>query len=221
MPQGEGHAGTPGFRRLPQHEVHRIALVGRDVDAGAGLHLLEAAARQLAVVGHARDGEQHMLFRDVGVALGDQLLAQLAHLGDVIGGARLDGRRQHAERGNVLVELLGGLGGQLLDRRDRVHVGIALDRPRVDLVVDVGDVARIGDMAGAIDMPQQAEQQVEHDDRAGIADVGEVVDGRPAHIHAHVARIARRERTFGAGQRVVQGKRHEWSPDRMVGPSAT
>ena len=37
-------------------------------------------------------------------------------------------------------------------------------------------------------MPQQPEQHVEHDHRPRIADMGEVVDRRPAHIHAHVLR---------------------------------
>ena len=42
------------LRRLPQHEIHRIALIGRHLDARAGLHLVERAARELAVIRHAR-----------------------------------------------------------------------------------------------------------------------------------------------------------------------
>src|SRR5258708_17091155 len=33
------------LRRLPQHEIHRIALIGRDLDAGAGEHLVERTLR--------------------------------------------------------------------------------------------------------------------------------------------------------------------------------
>ena len=51
-------------------------------------------------------------------------------------------------------------------------------------------------MVLAVDMPQQPEQHVEHDYRPGVADMGEVVDRRPAHIHPHVRRIERRERRF-------------------------
>src|SRR5512147_495972 len=32
------------LRRLPQNEVHRVALVGRDLDAGAGDHLVKRPA---------------------------------------------------------------------------------------------------------------------------------------------------------------------------------
>jgi hypothetical protein len=42
-PQGLSQPGSSG-RRLPQHEVHRVALVGRDLDAGAGDHVVERAA---------------------------------------------------------------------------------------------------------------------------------------------------------------------------------
>ena len=43
-----------GLGRLPQHEVHRPLLVGRDVDARAGLHLLQRAVGEPAVVRHRR-----------------------------------------------------------------------------------------------------------------------------------------------------------------------
>ena len=94
----------------------------------------------------------------------------------------------------------------LPDRLVQRQIGIILRRPRVDLVVDVGDVADIGDVLGPIDMAQQAVQHVEHDDGAGIADMGEVVDRRPADIHAHIGGIERTERLLLAGERVVKPK---------------
>ena len=122
---------------------------------------------------------------------------------------RLDGRRQAAERRDVVVELLLGLLGDAPDRLVQRKVGIVLRRPRIDLVVDVGDVAHIGDVLGPIEVPQQAEQHVEHDDGARIADMGEVVDRRPAHIHADIARIYGLERLLLASERVVEPERHE------------
>ncbi|MND29459.1 hypothetical protein D3C80_199680 [compost metagenome] len=74
---------------------------------------------------------------------------------------------------------------------------------RVDLVVDVGDVAGVGDVGIAVDVAEQPEQHVEHDDRAGIADMGEVIDRRAADIHAHVVGIDRLERRFLADQGIV------------------
>jgi hypothetical protein len=73
------------------------------------------------------------------------------------------------------------------DRLVERQIGIFLPGARVDLVVDVGDVADVGDVVRPVEVAQQPEQHVEHDHRPGVADVGEVVDGRPAHIHAHVA----------------------------------
>ena len=94
-------------------------------------------------------------------------------------GSTVGGRQPSAA--TSALKLRVGLLGQLADR------DAALGGARVDLVVDVGDVAHIGDVVGAVEMAQQAEQHVEHDDRPRIADMGEVVDRRPAHIHAHAA----------------------------------
>ena len=153
-------AGLALLRGLPQHEVHVAALVGRDIDARARHHLVERAARQPAVVRHRGYAEQHVLLGRIGVAGRDQPLDQRLHLGDVLGRARLDGRRQAAERRHVLVEVRVGAFGQLAD------VDPALGRARVDPVVHVGDVAHIGDGALAVEVAQQPEQHVEHDDRA-------------------------------------------------------
>jgi hypothetical protein len=80
--------------------------------------------------------------------------------------------------------------------------------PRVDLVFDVGDVAGVGDVLGPIEVPQQPEQHVEHDDGPRVADVGVVVDRRSAHIHADVLVVDRPERLLPARQRVVERERH-------------
>src|SRR5579863_6554758 len=71
-------------RRLPQHEIRGIALVGRDLDAGAGDHLVARAPRELAVVAHAGDGEKHVAVGEVSVLRRDQTLDHADHAGDVI-----------------------------------------------------------------------------------------------------------------------------------------
>ena len=96
-------------------------------------------------------------------------------LGDVLGRARLDGRRQAAERRHVLLEVLVGGLGELADRNT------PLRRARVDLVVDVRDVAHVSDVVGTVKTLQQAKQHVEHDHGPRIADMGEVVDVVQGH----------------------------------------
>ena len=109
---------------------------------------------------------------------------------------------------HVLVELRLGLLGDLANRLVQRRFGIVLRGPRVDLVVHVRDVADIGDMLGPIEEPKQAEQNVEDDDGACIADMRVVVDGGPADIEAHIGRIERSEGLFPAGKRIVDRKRH-------------
>ena len=214
MPHGLGHPGSFGLGRLPQHEIHRIALVGRDVDAGAGEHLVERAPRERSVARRAgkrvhRVGrEQHVILGDIGDAARRQPLDQRDHLGDMRGRARLMGRRQAAERGDVVVELPLGRLGYARDRLVERQVGEVARGARVDLVVDVGDVAGVDDGAVAEEQPQQAEQHVEDDDRPRVADMGEVVDRRAADVHAHGGSIERLESLLRARQRVVQSQRN-------------
>jgi hypothetical protein len=78
----------------------------------------------------------------------------------------------------------------------------------VDLVVHVRDVARIDDVGLAIGVAQEAEQHIEGDDRAGVADMDVVVDGGSADIHRHPGRIGRSERPLLAAHSVVQDQVH-------------
>ena len=80
MPAGLGQPGSFGFEGFHKHEVHRVALVGRDVDARAGQHLVERAMRERPVARRARQRvhrggrEQHVILGDIGDAARDQPL---------------------------------------------------------------------------------------------------------------------------------------------------
>lgn len=119
-------------------------------------------------------------------------------------GARLEVRLQAAEFGDIGVKLRLGLFGDRADRFIERQARMVAKRARIDLVVDIGDVAGISDVIFAIDMTQQPEQHVEDDDRPGIADMSEVIDGRAADIHADIVGIDRRKHRFFPCQRVVQ-----------------
>jgi hypothetical protein len=178
------------------------------VDAGARDHLVEGALGELAVIGHRGHAKEHMLLGDVGATLGNEALDQRLHFIDMLGRARLDRRRQAAELSDIVVKLLVGLLGHPADCFVQRQVRVFFRGARVDLVVDIRDVAHIGDVVGAVEMAQQAEQNVENDNGTRVADMGEVIDRRPAHIHAHACRIERREHAFAARQGIVKRKLH-------------
>ncbi len=120
----------------------------------------------------------------------------------MLGRAWLDGRRQATERRNVVLEIPVRLFGQFTDRNS------AFGGARIDLVIDVGDVAHIGDMLFAVDMAQQAKQHVEYDNGARVADVSEVIDRWSADIHAYTRGIDRRQCPLLACQRIVKPEFH-------------
>ena len=198
-----------GERRLPQHEVGRILLVRRHLDPRAGDQLVARAPRQSAVVAHARHAEQHVAFGGIGVAVGDQALDHGDHLADILRGTRFDVGGQRAEAAHVALVGVAGAPGQRLDAL------VVVGGPHDDAVVDVGDVAHVGD--ARISPLEQAIEHVEHHDRPRIADMDIVVDGRAADIETHMACIERHERFFFARQRVVDDEGHRpYSPISFV-----
>ena len=112
------------------------------------------------------------------------------------------GRTQGAEGGHVVV----------VDRQiaigDHVDGDAFLGGLLVDLVIHVGDVGRVNHGVFAVGVAQQAEQHVEDDHRPGVADMGVVVDRRPADIHRHPARILGDEGPLFAGHGVVEREGH-------------
>ena len=139
-----------------------------------------------------------MPFRLVSMALGDERFDHRHHTRDFLGRMRRDGRRADTERAHVVqIVPLIALG----DDRD---VDALVRRRGHDLVVDVGDVARVDHLAVRVGMLEDAAEQVEDHRRPGVTDVGAAVYGRAASIHRDAAVLARNEVALCAGQRVVE-----------------
>ncbi len=128
------------------------------------------------------------------------------HAGHMFGCTRRGGRWQTAKRGDVFLVNARRLTRQFAHHIKDRHIAVAalLNRARINLVVNVGDVAHIGDVFRTINVAQQTIEHIEHDDRARIADMRIVINRGSAHIHAHVFGIERNKLLLAAGQRVVK-----------------
>src|SRR6476646_5993655 len=87
------------------------------------------------------------------------------HLNDVIGGARLDIRLQAAERFRIGMEDPDHLVGE------RADIDAELGGARVYPVVDVGNVADIGDVIRPIKVPPKPQPHVAADEHTAVADM--------------------------------------------------
>jgi hypothetical protein len=103
-------------RRLPQHEVAGVALVGCDLDTSAGEQVFRAATGEFAIAGVGPDGEQYMPLGGVGMAGCNQALDDHDHFGDMRRGARFLIRGEDTEGCRVGVVVGRGAGGDGLDR---------------------------------------------------------------------------------------------------------
>jgi hypothetical protein len=159
------------------------------------MHVVDPMPGQSAVLGVAQHVEVNVAAAGVGVARFDQALDQFDHLGDVAGGPRLGGRRQHAEG------VVGGRERPLVGRGPFPPGPIGGSRLVEDLVVDVGDVADEGDVAAPRAEP--AAQDVERDPATHVADVRQSLHGGAAQINGDVPEPHRHELTHGTRRRVV------------------
>ena len=136
----------------------------------------------------------------VGVAGSNQGLDEGDHAADVAGRPRLDVGIEGAESPHILMIGADGALGEDVD--GLAVVGRRLD----DLVVHVGDVADVGHRG--VEALQQPVEHVEHHHRPGIADVGEVIDRRPADIEPDPTRLQRFETILAARESVVNIEGH-------------
>ncbi len=181
---------------LPQDEIERILLGLFHFDARTDAQVFDLLARQLAVALELADPVVHVaVARRVGVALVDQGLDHRQHARDVVGGTRLLVRLEDVQARFVLVHRIDHARGQ------GIEAFAVVPRTVDDLVVNVGDVAHIGQLIAAVAQP--ARDQVEGDHAAPVAQMAVVVHGHAAHVHAHLVAVQRRENLFALAQRVV------------------
>jgi hypothetical protein len=181
---------------LPQNKITGVALVGFDLDAGASAQFIEALAREPAIVGETGDIEVDVARRALVCApASDQGCDQCEHVVNRCGGTRLTIRRQHPECGLVLVHGRDVALGQ--DRRLDALLGGAAD----DLVIDVGDVAHVGD--GITGMAQVPHHHVKRDQRPRMAEMAMVIHRHAADVDPDPAGLHRLKRLLFACQAVV------------------
>ena len=183
VPRGRGRLA--GLGGLPEGEVAGVALADLDgfVDLSVvlgGAHVDQALAGERPVVGLGVDVEVDVAAPiRIGVTGVDEALDEVDLVGDVAGGARLVGGGLNAEGLVCLREFA------LEAVCPGPPVPAGLGRLGEDLVVDVGDVADVGDLVAAAAQP--ADERVEGDGGAQVADVRGALHGGATQVDADLA----------------------------------
>ncbi|RMS09536.1 hypothetical protein ALP71_05817 [Pseudomonas coronafaciens pv. garcae] len=196
-------ARLAGLDAFPEHEVQRIFLGLVHFDTRTDAQVFDLFARQLAVTLKLANPVIHVaVTRSVGITLVDQGLDHGVHAGNMVGGTRFHVRLEDVEARLVLMHRIDHA------RRQGIERLTVITRTVDDLVVNVGDVAYIGQLITAETQP--AGDQIERDHAAPVAQVAVVIHGHPADIHAYLVAIQRFENFFALGERVVDRK--HWLP---------
>ena len=179
---GPEHLAILRHARLPKREVSdRLLLVFVAAHPLPHAHLIKIQFHQLPIPGAAAaiflDAEIDRAIRSlVGQAARQELLNERNDLPHVLSRARCLLRQAAVEGLEVVEKGRLELAGELPERR--AGLADALD----NLVVHVGDIHHLRD--GIAFEVQITPHQVAEDERAPIADVREVIDGRAAAVHA-------------------------------------
>ena len=191
--------GLAGLGGLPDCEIGGVLLqiIVHLAAQGtvAALQIIEVEVAQLAVVRVRLDAEIDIaVARHIGVAGLHQILDDTDDLADMLGRTGTHGRRHDIQSIGILDVLGLKLAGNLL------HGGPLLLPLLDELVINVGDVGDIVDLAAAVF--QITAQCVKDDHRAGIADMDIVIDRRAADIDAVLALLLGGEFLFPACHRI-------------------
>ena len=181
-------------------------VLGRvDLDARTGLHVVEAAAAELAVMREFLDAVVDVaVVDDVGVALIDELLYHCDDLRHRLADARVDVSMAD-------VQCIHRLEVRLDVAVRDVLPGHALFVGRIDdLVVDIREVLDVVDLVALLG--KVAADDVPGHEGARIADVRVVVRRDAAAVDADLARLERLELLLAASHRVVDFKHVLYPP---------
>ena len=185
---------------LPEHEVERVVLRLVDLDALASAQVVERLSRQLAVAREPPHRVVHVAVvgrvRKPALRSSDSIMSSMPRHVLAWRAARDPASARPSAAASSSIARMKRVG-QRLDRF-AVLAG-ALD----DLVVDVGDVANVGDVVAA-DARSQRRTTSNTTMHAGMTEVAVVVDGHAADVHAHFARHdAERTPASSRAERVV------------------
>jgi len=165
---------------LPEYEVHGMSLPFINLDARAGLHVVQAPFRELQVVIVFFNAEVDVSAGLVGDTPIHKGTDDVDDIIDVFRRFRLMGRNGHAQQPHVAVELTD----EPFRNLPEIHtlaVG-AVD----DLVVHIRVVSYVGHLISGV--AKVAVDNVEDYVRPCMANVAMVVDGDSADIHGNLAR---------------------------------
>ena len=176
-----------GFRCFPQHKVQWVFLAVGHRHPLTGTQLIERLPRQAPVPGKLANRVVHVTVVGlVGQTFRFQLTDHTEHFGNVVRGAWFDGGWLDAQPANVTVHGGDHLIGQ------RPNGDAPLERSFDDLVVNVGDVANIGDAVTAALQPPLGHIKRHH--HAGMPNVTQVINGHSTDVHSDMARLQWRKR---------------------------
>ena len=168
------------FGGFPQDEIQRVFFAIKHGDAFTGMQFIERLARQLAIAWKFANREIDIT---VGTAVGQTFLLKLGdqtqHAADMVGGPGLGQWALNAQSIGILVQGLHHAVCQCAN-------GLAVfSGTPDDFVVDVGDVAHVGDLQTRLLEPTL--HHVERHHRTRMTHVAEVIHRHAAHIHPHMA----------------------------------
>ena len=137
----------------------------------------------------------------IGVSIFDEARDDGDHLGNIFGGFRLEVWREGVEFLAAFKELFcGGLGEFCCGD---IEFFCALN----NFVVDIGDIADVGDFCVWEGMTEQPVEDVKDDEGSCISDMDMVIDGGSADIESDVVWVDGRERFDRGGCTVVESER--------------
>ena len=169
------------FFRFPEHKIQRIFLLifaGYQQRTVPCLKIIQILMRQFSIILKLTGSEIYRAIHSIGIPFIDQFRDHIDHPADLLSRQRMGRGRHDIHAFHILFALRDISLGNLL-RADALFIGF-FD----NLVVHVCKVGyKVHFIAFVL---QITAHRIEHDHRTGIADMDKIINGRSAHVHAHL-----------------------------------
>ncbi len=167
------------FGRFPQGKIHRTFLFLIHGNPCTGFHVFWITAGKLSIIFKRFNGKIDITaFHMIGLILVNQHLDKFYNMSDMPSRLGFNGGTKHIECVHFIMEFINIF---LCNRRTLFPGLIGFFN---NFIIHIGKISDI--FHGIAQLGKPAIDRIKHDNRTCMTDMTGIINGRPAHIHAHL-----------------------------------
>lgn len=199
------------IRGFKEKEINIVEIVGREIEEREWKNLIEREEgkreieRKIERI-NGRRREEKMILRKIGKEEMKKKVDNGENLVNMLGWERMESGMKIKKRGKIGMKMRIGDLGEFEDRLIEGKIGIIKRGERIDIVIKIGNVERIGEMMREVKMEKKKEKKVEKDKRERIENMRKIIKSREEEINEKIIRIDGGKWIISEGKSIIKKK---------------